>query len=121
MSTEATPGISAEQLKDILKTFVEESRKPLPPTEAQLREIELKQEERKANAEMVHEENRNRAWRQKTCNHMQNNGRDGSKTAAVYVDGVDEKFLICQRCQKIIRPAQEPDLFNHHFQMQNMF
>lgn len=103
--------IGAEQLQEILSSVIEAARKPPEPTPEQKAAAEQDKEMRRQQAELVLMEAENKRRAQEACSHMR---RDGS-TPSVYVQ--DGNYLICQHCQKIVRPEVEPDLFNKLFQL----
>jgi hypothetical protein len=114
--------LTFEQLKELLL----EAKKPVV-SDADKKKIEAAQEERKANAEIITLERAKKLYEQQTCGHYR---RDGS-SRTVYVE--HGNYLICQKCQDVIRPGamlkdkngkdtDQPDiarreLFNKHFAM----
>ena len=102
--------LGVEELKDVLTTVLAEARKPVV-TEQQQREIAEQQEARARGAEQAEELRKTEEWNQAHCSHRR---RDNSPRT-VHVNNNPKsggEFLICQACQKIIRPEEEPDLFN---------
>jgi hypothetical protein len=101
-----TPGmmLTFDQLKELLA----EAKKPVVSPQ-QLKQIEDEQQTRRDNAAIIDAERAKKLYEQSICSHMR---RDGS-TRAVYVE--HGNYLICQRCQDVIRPEAtlpngEPDL-----------
>ncbi len=126
-ATTKTVNLTTDALKELVSSAVTaavaEARKPVV-TEADQKRIEQQQEERRANAADIKKQAEHKALVQKLCNHMQDRGRDASRTACVYIpptlpENDNGNYLICQACQKIIRPKGEDlQIFNQHFQMQ---
>jgi hypothetical protein len=117
MSEEKKVGLTAADLKDILATVVQEARKPIV-TEQQEREIAQRQEERKQSVEQIEEERRNDEWQKKVCTHRHSMKNGGAPR--VVQNNFDAKsggtFMVCLRCQKVIRPEVEPALYNSLFE-----
>jgi len=98
--------VTAEDLKEILRTVVEEAKKPVV-TERDAREMKEAQEARAANCEQIEEERRNKQYLQSTiCRHRRRNNEP--RTAHVKNNPKSGgEFLICQACQAIIRREDE--------------
>ncbi len=130
--------LTKEDLKEILKanqeTLVEAIRELKKPTEieqaqidAQKREIEARQSERKTNSDSVKDDIINKRAIKKSCSHEHPNGT----THCVWVqERTGPGYLICQLNQCIIRPGTAPknyqgdhifdsDTFNRIFQKLN--
>lgn len=105
--SEKNVGITVDQLADLMK----EMRKPVI-TEADIR----KEAGRKqmAQQELAAAEERDEALRlrQENCSHAHWDG----KSRCVHVKNESHNYMLCQFCQKIIRPGVEPHLFNRHLQ-----
>lgn len=103
----------AKMMQSVMLSVIEEARRPVL-TEAQKREIEARQEERKENAEKERQRQKHVRAVRRACTHHR---RDGS-CRAVFVKGCGDpnlpdgtgsgNFFICQACQGIIRPGVEP-------------
>ena len=100
---------------------VAEAKKPVI-TEKDKRDLEMAQQSRQEQSELVKKIAADKMRRQKICSHMR---RDGS-TRGVYVE--NGNFIVCLGCQGIIRPGTAPenykgsdihdtDLFNRLFQL----
>jgi rRNA-processing protein FCF1 len=107
------PSVSftAEQLQEMLRTVLQEARKPADPTPAQIAELEAAQTARKQQAELVLAEAARKKAEQEACIHLR---RDGTSTG-VYVE--NGNYIICQQCQAIIRPETNLAMFNRLFQL----
>lgn len=107
----ATIGLTAEDLKDVLKAVIEESRKPVV-TDREQKEIETRQHERQLSVDQLLEMRRNEEWIQNSvCSHR----RRDHTPRTVHVRNEPKsggEFMVCQKCQKVIRPELEPALFN---------
>jgi RNA polymerase-binding transcription factor DksA len=106
--------LTAKQLQDLVAAAVAaavtEAKKPVI-TEAQQREIEAAQESRAQSAAQVIKMAEDKRAAQAACGHMR---RDGS-TYVTYIQNGD--YLICQKCQDVIRRADRPEMFNRLFQL----
>jgi hypothetical protein len=111
-ANEKSTGIDADQLQQILATVIAEVRKPAELTEEQKAAKEQDKEMRAQQALLALEIQRNRERDQAACLHQR---RDGT-TPAVYV--ANGNYMLCQHCQKIIRPEVETELFNRLMQLQ---
>lgn len=111
--------MSFEQLKELLI----EAKKPVI-SPAQLKQIADEQQTRKDNAAIIDQERAKKIYEQSICGHYR---RDGS-SRMVYVE--HGNYLICQRCQDILRPdetnpngspnsATRRALFHEHFAKTN--
>lgn len=101
---------TAEDLQTVLRTVIEEARKPVV-TEHQIKELESRQQDRARGAAQVEEIRAAEEWNQANCSHRR---RDNSPRT-VHVQNNPKsggEFMICQKCQKIIRPEVETALFN---------
>lgn len=93
------------QLLDLIK----ELRKPADLTEDQKAQKEAEIQGRKELATLVHERAKLKKLEQDMCTHMRRN----NTPLGVYVE--NGNFIICQGCQKIIRPEEDVNLFNRLF------
>lgn len=105
-----------------LTTLIKEIKKPEPPSEAEQRKIQQEQDRRKQLATTHQEVAENKKRQQRICTHLR---RDGTSRAVYVKQG---NFLICQKCQVIVRPEDaakksnvntiyDTNLFNRLFQM----
>jgi hypothetical protein len=111
-SNEQVLSMKPSDLAELVRTIIQEAKKPDPLTPAQIREMEQKQEYRLNNAADVKAEIEQKAAFKEICSHLR---KDGT-ARVVYIQNQD--YLLCQKCQKIIRREKEPDLFNRMFQSQ---
>jgi dTDP-D-glucose 4,6-dehydratase len=107
-TSEKQIGISKDDLLEILK----EVRKPVK-TEAELREEQQKKADRETMGELLKQQEANRVANQAACLHTRRNGT----TPAVFVADALGGYFLCQHCRKIVRPREEPDLFNKLMQL----
>lgn len=107
----ASVNISNDQLQSMLEAVITAARQAPEPTEAEKAQIAQSLIDRKQQAELVHIQAQNKKAEQEACVHM----RRDNTCAAVYV--ANGNFMICQHCQKIIRPETELTLFNRLFQL----
>jgi len=87
---------------------IAESRKPNPPTEQELAQIQMRQEHRSKTAESVLAERANKIAMQKICAH-EHSRREGGGTHAVWVREENPSspgFILCQKCQGRVRPGE---------------
>lgn len=110
MSGAATLNITADDLKNMISTAVavaiQESKKPAPPTEAEIAEQRLKQDHRLLNAKDVVATAENKKNFQRICAH-EHSKKDGGHTHAVWVreeDPTSPGYIYCQKCEGKIRP-----------------
>jgi hypothetical protein len=109
MSTsEKQIGISKDDLLEILK----EVKKPVK-TEAQIKAEQQAKQDAEALGETLRLKAANDKANQEACTHMRFNGT----TCAVYIH--NGNYMLCQHCHKVIRPAEEPALFNRLIQLSN--
>lgn len=92
---------------ETLKTLFEEFRKPIV-TEQEKKQLENSLAERKANAETQKEIARQKKINQSICTHEHMNGA----SHCVYIE--NGNFILCQKCQDVIRPDRAE--FNRLFQ-----
>jgi RNA polymerase-binding transcription factor DksA len=115
MAIEKTNGMDSEMVKELVAAAVAaavaESRKPLPLTEEQESAKQQNMEMRRQQAELIKADEARKKLEQEACSHTR---RDGS-TTGVYVQ--DGNYIICQQCQKVIRPEVEPALFSRLLQL----
>lgn len=106
----ASVALTAEQLKDVLATVLEEARKPVI-TEEDRKRVEAAQQARIEGAELEKQRRENMALRIKNCGHMMVWPWTG-QTCAVYIKGCGDpgsgNFFLCQHCQARIHQARIP-------------
>ena len=104
--------LTTEQLQSLISAAVTaavvEAKKPYL-SEKDIKDIEHRQDERKQSADTQKQMAAQKAHDQKVCSHM----RRDNTCRVVYVE--NGNFLICQKCQLIIRP-DNPE-FNRLFQL----
>jgi hypothetical protein len=108
-------GMDPEMVKELVTAAVAaavaESRKPLPLTEqqeaAKLQDMEMRRQQ----ADLIKADEDRKLREQEACSHVR---RDGT-TTGVYVQ--DGNYILCQQCQKVIRPELEAPLFNRLLQL----
>lgn len=110
MSEKPVTALSADDLKEILRTVIQEARKAPEPTADELAKKQQELDQRKQLALLVHQKEENRKREQNQCTHMRM--EDGS-ARTVYVQ--NGNFIICQECQKVIRPETDLQEFNRFF------
>jgi hypothetical protein len=104
MNKEQTLTLTYEQLINL----VNEIRKPAPPTDQELAEIETAQAERLANANSVKEKMARKRQNQAVCTHRHNR-KDGGASHVVLVHdndypGQSAGYVYCQACEVRVRP-----------------
>lgn len=102
---EAPVQFTQEQLLALLK----ELRKPADLTEDEKARKQADFENRLHQAELVKNTADRKRIEQEMCTHMRKNG----STLGVHV--ANGNFIICQGCQKIVRPEEDVALFNKLF------
>lgn len=122
--------LTTEQLQALITAAVTaavvESKKPAPPTEREIADIQQAQDMRLQQRDLTLLEQANKAALQRSCTHMRAYPATG--TTAVFVE--NGTYIICQQCQGIIRPGQAPkdyvgadvydtNLFNRLYQLCN--
>lgn len=123
--------LSKDDLKEILAAAIAEAKKPEPPNEKEIAEIQQAQQMRRETADSVKLRKENEKFLQSQCTH-EHSKQAGGGTHAVYVRDndhpADAGFILCQFCQIRVRPESEkwrqldPDatfdtaLFNKLFQ-----
>ena len=98
-----TPEALQEMIAVAVATAIQESRKPLPPSEQEVAQLRMKQEHRERQAEDVIRTAENKRANQLICSHEHNNG----DTHCVWVreeNPASPGFILCQRQQCRIRP-----------------
>lgn len=110
MSNQATLNITADDLKAMISTAVavaiQESKKPAPPTDKELSEIEMAQEHRLQQAQSVIHTAENKKNFQRMCAH-EHSKREGGGTHCVWVreeDPTSPGYIYCQKCEGKVRP-----------------
>ena len=102
--------VNAEDLKDILSSVLAEARKPVV-TEAERKAEAERLAGRELQRAQLKEQMENEIAFQNACTHF--HGGSAQSHAAYVQNG---NFIICQRCQKIIRPETDAALFNRLLQ-----
>ena len=114
MSEEKKVGLTAADLKDILKTVIEEAKKPVV-TEQQERELKQRQEERAASVAQIEEMRATEQWNHQTCTHRHSAKNGGGPR--VVQNNFGEKsggqFMVCLRCQAVIRPDNGTESYDN--------
>jgi hypothetical protein len=103
--------LNANQLAEVLRTVIAESKKPADPTPEELAQKAADREHRKQMAQLQQRREDERSREQEACVHCRLDGT----TTGVYVQ--NGNYIICQQCQKIIRPETELQLFNRLMQL----
>lgn len=99
--------MNAQVISQAIAAAIAESRKPLPPTEKELQEIEVAQQARAANAAGVIASMANERAVQMICAH-EHTRREGGGTHGVFVREEDPRspgYIYCQKCEATIRPG----------------
>lgn len=99
--------LNAEVIASAVAAAIAESRKPLPPTEKELKEVEQLQQQRVANAAGVIASMENKRAVQQICSH-EHKRKEGGGTHAVWVRDEDPRspgYIYCQKCEARIRPG----------------
>lgn len=101
--------LSKTDLKDIIAgavaAAVAEAKKPYV-SEDDLKRIESEQNARAANADLLRQEHENKQRFKRTCTHKR---RDGSNRTVWVSEGLgSEGYILCQKCQAVIRPGTAP-------------
>jgi hypothetical protein len=107
------PALAPEQLamvQEMLKTVIAEVRKPPELTEEQKAEKDQQVAMRRQQAELALARMEMKKSEQEFCSHMR---RDNTSHAVLVNLGpvCGGEFLLCQGCQKIIRPNEDPQTF----------
>jgi hypothetical protein len=106
------PALAPEQLamvQEMLKTVIAEVRKPPELTEEQKAAKGQDVAMRRQQAELALARMEMKKAEQDFCTHMR---RDNTSHAVlVNLGNCGGEFLICQGCQKIIRPNEDPQTF----------
>lgn len=97
--------MSQAQLLELIK----ELRKPPEPTDDEKARKATEIQNRKDQAELVKANAERKRIEQEYCTHLRKN----QTTLGVYVQ--NGNFIVCQGCQKIIRPEEDVNLFNKLF------
>lgn len=105
--------VKSNDLKDTLLAVLEAARKPVV-TEKELREEKDRQEQRAQNVAIQKELIANREFRQNTCTHRH---QENNMPRVAYIQN-GPPYLLCLKCQDIIRPEERPQLFNELIQSQ---
>jgi hypothetical protein len=109
---EANSAVISQAVSEAVAAAIIESRKPLPPTDAELKAIEVAQQARVANAAGVIAAMENKRAVQTICSH-EHKRKEGGGTHAVWVRDEDPRspgYIYCQKCEAQIRPGQfNPD------------
>lgn len=111
--TKATVALTADSLKDVLKTVIEEARKPVV-TEQQKRELDDAQQARKDSMAQIAEQQDLVDRTQAACERRGHKQHDGFTACVLVRTGagryIDEYFL-CQKCKKVIHAHDNPEVF----------
>lgn len=102
-----TPADLQAMIAAAVAAAIQESRKPAPPTEQELAQLKMRQDNRAKTALSVLRERENKINMQKICEH-EHARRDGGGTHAVWVreeNPASPGFILCQKCQGRIRPG----------------
>lgn len=106
-SVNLTPDALQAMIAAAVTAAIQESRKPNPPTEQELSQLQMAQEHRAQTAQSVLLERENKIAMQNICAH-EHSRREGGGTHAVWVREEDPRspgFILCQKCQGRIRPG----------------
>lgn len=106
MAENKAVSLTAEDLKDVLRTVIEEARKPVV-TEQDQRVIDQRQQERAQSVQQLEAERANTEWIQtKICPHRR---RDNTPRTVLnnFPANSGGTFMVCQKCQAVIRPSDE--------------
>jgi hypothetical protein len=106
--TEINAAVISQAVSEAVAAAIAESRKPLPPTEAELKALEVAQQARVANAAGVIAAQQNKRAVQHICTH-EHKLKEGGGTHAVWVRDEDPRspgYIYCQKCEGQIRPGQ---------------
>lgn len=110
--TEVNAAVISQAVAEAVAAAITESRKPLPPTEAELKALEVAQAARIANAAGVIAAMQNKRAVQTICSH-EHKRKEGGGTHAVWIRDEDPRspgYIYCQKCEAQIRPGQfNPD------------
>ncbi len=112
-----TPADLQNMIAAAVATAIQESRKPLPPTDFELAQIQQKQDNRRKTAASVILEMENKKAHQRMCSH-EHSRREGGGTHCVWVreeNLASPGFILCQKCSGRIR-AGEYDVEGSSFQ-----
>lgn len=103
-----TPEALQAMIAAAVTAAIVESRKPEPPTEQQIAQLQMAQEHRALTAQSVLDEAKNKIAMQNICAH-EHSRREGGGTHAVWVreeNPASPGFILCQKCQGRIRAGQ---------------
>lgn len=103
-SLNLTPADLQAMIAAAVTAAVQESRKPAPPTEQQLAQLEMEQQHRKDTSDQVKQLEVNKRANQMICSHEHTNG----DTHCVWVreeNPASPGFILCQKWQCRIRPG----------------
>jgi len=115
---EETVALTGAALKDILRTVIEETKKPSvleqQKLDAEARELAARQEERKESGAAQREEQaQKKYYREKVCQHR---GGKPDHSYAVFVHDDIGGYVLCQHCQGVVRPEQQRVHFPKNYQ-----
>jgi hypothetical protein len=102
-----TPADLQDMIAAAVTAAITESRKPSPPTEQEIAQLQMKQEHRAKTALSVLQERENKIAMQRMCTH-EHTRREGGGTHAVWVreeNPASPGFILCQKCQARVRPG----------------
>lgn len=103
----ANAAVISQAVSEAVAAAITESRKPLPPTPAELAAIEVAQQARIANAAGVIASMANKRAVQTICSH-EHKRKEGGGTHAVWIREEDPRspgYIYCQKCEGQIRPG----------------
>lgn len=127
MSNEKEVGISTKDLVTLIKTIIEETRKPTEYEQVILSEkkkaLEKEQQdileanaEREQYAALQKQEEEQKRINQKVCTHKHK--LDG-RSHLVFVQDDLGGYVLCQKCQVIVRPGVAPEGYTGHIVYDN--
>lgn len=99
--------LNKEVIGSAIAAAISEARKPLPPTEAEIRDLELRQQARASNAAGVIAQMENKRTVQRICSH-EHKRKEGGGTHGVWIRDEDPRspgYIYCQKCEANIRPG----------------
>jgi hypothetical protein len=117
-----TPEALQSLISSAVATAIQESKKPAPPTKAEIANLEQEQQLRLETAKNVLAQMDTKKFEQRSCSHRHATG----ESHGVYIN--DGNYVLCQKCQAKVRPfvavesqkdktaIYDTDLFNRLFQ-----
>jgi hypothetical protein len=108
--------ITADQLKEIIATAIAAAKAPNVVEQAKLDEIQKRDKEAQQNRVEGAEQQRQvlaaKAFNQKVCTHEHADG----KGRTVFVQDDIGGYILCQKCQAVIRPENQLGFFPQNIQ-----